>query len=357
MLLNYLKLAIRLLIRNPFFTFINVIGLSVGYAVFFILFQYAQTELNSDQFHKDYERIYRIRTQFNAFNPDGQPFEYSIGASHPVFAQIVKDKFAEIESMCRISNQNNFDDLRIKEHDTRIIFSYIDEKRQKHSFLETRAAYADPNLFQFFSIPLVMGNSSSVLLQPEAIVLSKTTALRYFGEANPLGKVLLLNDSIPFTVTGVFGDLPSNSHLTFQLVMSGIHIQKALEREQPFQRGVHCYFRVRRDATLSMLEEKIDAESRVQYEEYLRRGWPGSVLKVYLQPLAEIPFSVYDNDVYVPKSKYVLYIFHVVAILVLIVALINHLNLNLAAQAKRLKEFAARKTVGARLSDFIKQFT
>jgi putative ABC transport system permease protein len=356
MLLNHLKLAIRLLIRKPFFTFINVSGLAAGFAVFFVLWQYSTHELESDQFHTDHDRMYRIRPSFQAFNSIGQPINYQVGAYNPVFATVVKEKFAEVEQICRITNQINYDELRLKHHNTRVFFSYTDDQDQKHSFQEENTAYADTNLFSFFSIPLILGDAGSVLSDANAIVISRKSSLKYFGKENPIGKMLVLNDTIPFTVTGVFADLPQNTHLTFDMVMSSLHIRNQLAAEFPFQRGTHCYIKVRRGVFFRSLEEKIDAESKRRYQEYLRQGWPNSVLTVHLQPIADVAFSVYDNDGHVVKSRDILVLFKGVAILVLLVAFINYVNLSLTSRVMRSKEFAARKAIGAGLRDFTKQF-
>jgi putative ABC transport system permease protein len=356
MLLNYLKLAIRLLLRSPFLTVLNVVGLSVGFTIFFVLWQYSAVELKSDQFHQDHERIYRIRGKFNAFNSAGEPLEYLLGAYNPLFAQIVRDKFPEVETTCRVSNQINYDELKLRQHDTRINLSRMHENGQKVSFQEHNTAYADANLFTFFSIPFVVGEPSSALSQTNALVLSRSSSIRYFGGDNPVGKILMLNDTIPLEVTGVFEDLPPNTHLTFEIVMSGLQIHGALEREFPFQRGTHCYVKVHKGTSVSSLEEKVNTESKARYQDYLRNGWPNSELNVYLQPLSEISFSIYDNDGFTPKSKGILQLFQGIAILVLVVAFINYLNLHLTAQAKRLKEFGTRKAIGARCSSLIQQF-
>ena len=364
MLLNYIRLSFRLLARNPFFTFINVAGLSVGFAVFFILWQYSQNELKSDQFHKDYERIYRL--YFDFYHYTGVDWtSYLSGTVPPVFTSIAREKFTEIESATRIFNQKNFDEIRWAgtqsdtshwlEMDVNVVFSHVDKGDQRHSFLEENAAYADPNLFGFFSIPLIKGLAGDVLQSADAIVLSASTAKKYFGEDDPIGKTLILNDSASFTVTGVFQDLPKNTHLTFDLVMSTLRIQHAIENVNPFQRSAQNYLKVREGVSVFTLEKKIDEEQKKHWD-FTSWGGSESKLTLALQPLAEVPFRIFDNDVFVQKSKYVLLAFRAVSLIVLIMALINYLNLKLATQTKRMKELATRKTAGARQLDFIIQF-
>ncbi|MEX2233938.1 MAG: ABC transporter permease [Cyclobacteriaceae bacterium] len=363
MLLNYLKLAIRLLIRNPFFTFINVLGLSVGFAVFFILSQHSSYELRSDQFHKDHERIYRL--YFDFYHNTGVDWTHYLGSTFAaVFTTMVKEKFAEIESTTRIIHQNNFDQVRWagpetdtagwRELNPTTVFSFITDNNEKHSFIETNTVYADPNLFQFFSLPLLIGSPHNVLSKADAIVLSASTARKYFGEVNPIGKVLTLGENESFTVTGVFRDLPKNTHLNFDLVLSTLRIQYAIENVHPLMRSAQNYFKVREETSVADLENKMNEEQKKHWD--LQGGFPGSTLTVYLQPLKEAPFHVFDNDVFTPKSKYIAHTFRVIAIIVLLMAWINYLNLKLSMQAARMKELAARKTAGASRIDFIKQF-
>jgi putative ABC transport system permease protein len=364
MLLSYLKLSLRLLARNPFFTFINVVGLSVGFAVFFVLWQYSQSELRSDQFHKDHNRIYRLYVDFHHYNGVDWT-RYLAGTFPPVFSSIASEQFTEIESVTRIFHQRNFDEVRWRgpqsdtagwsELETKIVVSHIDKAGERHSFKEENAAYADPNLFQFFSIPLLKGRAENVLKSADAIVLSAFTANKYFGNIDPVGKTLMLNNNQSFTVTGVFQELPKNTHLKFQLVMSTVGIRQFIENIEPYQRSAHNYFKIRPGVSLSQLEERLNTEQRKHWD-FTRWGGTESKLSIVLQPLADVSFRVFDFDVFVPKSKYVLWVFKSVSIIVLLMALINYLNLKLASQAKRTKELAMRKTTGARKTDFIVQF-
>ncbi|MEX2233943.1 MAG: ABC transporter permease, partial [Cyclobacteriaceae bacterium] len=362
MFLNYLKLAVRLLIRNPFFTFINVLGLSVGFAVFYILSQHSSYELKSDQFRQDHDRIFRL--YFDFYHNTGVDWtHYLCSASPPVFASIAKEKFTEIESTTRIIYQNNFDQVRWagpqtdtagwSQLDPKTVFSFISDNGEKHSFLETHTIYADPNLFEFFSIPLLAGSPTKVLANPDAIVISSSIARKYFGETDPIGKILTLGDKESFTVTGVFQDLPGNSHLNFEVVLSTLRIQYATENVNPFARSSQNYFKIREGMSVIELEKKLNREHKIHWD---FTDWTGSTLTFFLQPLKEIPFHVFDNDVFTAKSKYIAHAFQAVAIIVLVMAWINYLNLKLSIQTGRMKELAARKTSGAIRKDFIKQF-
>ena len=362
MLLNYIKLSIRLLVRSPFFTFINISGLSVGFAVFFILWQHSTYELQSDRFHKDHERIYRLYSDF--FFPEGKNWDHYIYSTlPPILAKLMSEKNKDVESLTRIIHQKNFDAIRWhgpqtdtsgwSDYGTEITLSYIEPNQEKHSFKETRCAFADPNFFEFFSIELTHGQPDQVLRRADAVVLSQATAIKYFGDQNPIGKLLVLNEQNSFTVTGVF-KISKNTHLNMDLLFSTLHIANAMESVDPFQETAVSYFKLRKGAEISELEIAAAEETGLHWN--FQGPFPGSVYVYHLQPLTEAAFEIFENDSYSPKSKLKLQIFLVVGIVVLAMAWINYLNLQLSTQAGRMKELATRKTAGARKIDFVNQF-
>jgi putative ABC transport system permease protein len=363
MLLNYIKLSIRLLLRSPFFAFINISGLSIGFAVFFILWQHSTYELKSDQFHKDYERIYRVYCDFY-FGEGNNWDHYIFSTIPPVLAKLVKEKNKEVESLTRLIHQRNFEAIRWagphtdtagwSELSTDLILSYIDERQEKLSIKQTNAAFADPNFFEFFNVPLTLGQPSQVLGRADAIVLSESTALKYFGTQNPMGKTLILNDDKSFTVTGVFKDLGDNTHLTFDLLFSSLHISNAMESVNPLQETAVSYFKLYRNADIGKIEKSAVYESGLLWN--LQDSFPGSTSEIHLQPLKDAPFEIFENDAYSPKSRLKLQVFLLVGLVVLIMAWINYLNLQLNAQNSRMKELATRKAAGAKITDFINQF-
>lgn len=365
MLLNYLKLSLRLLARNPFFTFINVAGLSVGFAVFFVLWQHSTYELKSDQFHKDHNRIYKAYCDFYFAQGDVWT-HYIYSTLPPILIKLAKEKNPEVEEVTRLIHQNNFNAIRWRgpqtdtagysEQSTQVIISFYDRGGEKYSFSETKAGFADPNFFQFFSLPLVVGTPRDVLNQADAIVLSETTARKYFGQENPVGKTLLLNDTKSFTVTGVFKDIGHNSHLNIDLLFSTLNIYAVMESSDPYQETAVGYFKLSENADMSKLSLSLAHETDLNWPFIRMKSFPGSTVEFHFQPLKDVPFHVQGNDNYVPKSKFKLQLFLIVGFVVLAMAWINYLNLKLSTQASRMKEMAARKTAGAGIIDFMKQF-
>ena len=226
MLLNYLKLSLRLLARNPFFTGINVIGLAIGFASFYALWEYSMTELKSDQYHKDYDRIARIGTNWQWTEDGGKTWgSVILGKSFPFLFPRVSEEYPEVQSTLRIIDQQRFEPA-IVNHGNKIIITIADQKGQPRVFKEEKVAYADPNLFTFFRIPLVYGQPEQVLNGANYVVLSESKAEKYFGKKDPTGELIKLNDSTTLKVSGVYEDLPHYTHLDFELVISNVGLQK-----------------------------------------------------------------------------------------------------------------------------------
>jgi putative ABC transport system permease protein len=363
MLLNYLKLSLRLLARNPFFAFINVVGLSVGFAIFFVLWQHASSELRSDQFRKDHERIYRLYCDFYG-NTGVSWMHFLYGSLPPVFPSMAQEQFPEIERTTRLIHQKNFDEVKWmglqtdtagwSELERRVSISYFDKLGERHTFIETHAAYADANFFEFFSVPLISGNPDKALSEPNTVALSAFTATKYFGGDGAIGKTLRLNDSVTFTVTGVFADFPHNTHLNLDLIFSIGSLHHAVENVTPYQRSAIDYFKFRAGTSIPQMERDLTAAFDEHWN--FEKTFPGSKLTLHLQRLDDIAFHVFDKDSYVQKSRTTLKIFRATAIVVLLMAWINYLNLKLSTQQARMKELGVRKTSGASTYDFIKQF-
>jgi putative ABC transport system permease protein len=358
MLLNYFKLAIRLLIRNPFFTLINVIGLSIGYTVFFILWQYSENELRSDQFHKDFERIYRLTWLDKAAIGQGTIGESVITGTTAALLPLLVEDIPEVAIGLRISTQTYFSPRFTGDHDKEIYFSYTDVDEIRRSFLEHEVIYADTNLFNFFTIPLIRGNANQALKEQNAVVLSEKLAHKYFGSRDPMGAIIMLNDSIPLVVNGVFKNLPANSHLNFEAVISMLRIQKNLE-EITFSREAffHSYLKVHPGSEVDKVQQKVFTASKAYCrKEFERWNWNIDNYVPILQPLKNVPFETFRSDDLAPKSKFILTIFQWAGIVILVMAWINYINLTISNNHKRFKEIGARTAVGAGRKHFFSQF-
>ncbi|MEX2233937.1 MAG: FtsX-like permease family protein [Cyclobacteriaceae bacterium] len=353
MLINYIKLAVRLLIRNPFFSVINILGLSVGFTVFFVLWQYSQRELNSDRQWKDWERIVRL-TRHLKF----ESYESTFGYWPAALPKIFSEAHPEISEVLRICSQNNFRSSFANDHDKEIFLSRYLQNGERIAFVEHDLAYADPNLFTFFSIPLLFGAPESVLQQSSSLVLSEKLSKKYFGDEDPIGKMIMINDAIPLTVTGVFKDLPSNSHLQFEAVLSVNRIEHNINTvDLSKEANFSAYFKLSANCDRVLLSDKINKTiAAVGEEEFKKRGLLSIKITSIILPIEEVAFTMWQGDSFKSKSRTTLQVFRLVAIIVLALAWINYINLSLALNRKRTKEVATRRTLGAQPGQVMTQF-
>ena len=198
MIKNYFKIAFRNLWKNKVFSFINIMGLTVGMTACFLIFLYVKFELSYDSFNSKADRVYRvvsdIKTPTEVLHSNGPAWAVAPNA---------KDEFPEIESFVRITNDN----VLIKKGDIK--------------FEEEHAAWADSALFNVFDFKLLKGNPSTALKEPFSIVFSETAAKKYFGKTDPMGQTLLITgDKLPAKVTGIMKDIPENSQIKADVFLS-----------------------------------------------------------------------------------------------------------------------------------------
>jgi putative ABC transport system permease protein len=355
MLFSYLKLSLRLMARSPFFTLINVFGLGIGFASFFALWDYSTNELRADQYHKDFERIARIGWDWK-WTDDSTTWDHSLsGFSKSDIPLRAKEDFAEVEDYVRIHTQPFFGIFGgLVPHSNKITMSAVGGLKEDRVFKEEHVVYADQNLFSFFSIPLVIGNPDDVLAEAGSVVLSESQAVKYFGNSNPVGELLKLNDTITLKVTGVFKDLPHNTHLNFNTVISN----KAYEQiwATALNSPTFNYVKLKEGHSFKAFEKKLKGREEA-YLTALLRILHNTDPELFVQPLEEIIFS--DNfpyDEFTPRSKKLLITFATVSIVLLAMAWINYVNLWIVRNEKREKELATRKINGAKGKDFLFQF-
>ncbi len=328
MLTNYLKIALRYVRKNRAHSFLNIIGLAVGLAVFILIGLYVQHELRFDRYHENADRMYRVVRESRAFTP-------------PPLGPALKDKLPEVEAAGRLIRSTSF------------VVSY----GQEH-FLEAEFFWADPELFKIFSIPFLKGDPGTALDDPAAILLSRGTAEKYFGDQEPLGKALTVNAGDDFIVRGVFENMPAHSHFVMDVVVPIEAYFRIYERDITSWVANFCY-------TYALLREGTDPNAFaskihpvVERPLFLQVGMKEPFPKLYeIQPVTEIHLRSHreqeisaNNDI-----KYVI-LFSSVAFLILLIACVNYMNLATARSVRRGREVGMRKAVGARRAQLIFQF-
>lgn len=354
MLLNYLKSAVRQLTRNPFFAFINVLGLAIGFASFFALWQFATSELKSDQFHDGYERMARVGMKWKWTEDEGKNWDHlTFSVSKSSLLHRFQEDFPEVESILQTLGQPGFWQQGMAPLGDRIVAAIEQEDGGERTFKETKVTYADSNYFEFFSIPLIYGLKENVLSEANDVALSQSTSTRYFGKRDPRGELLRLNDSTLLRVTGVYKDLPYNTHLDPDMVICNKGIVD--EWRSAWLAFTHNYVKLRPGTSLVDFEQKLKANTERYFGEN-HNVMATTRFELFVIPLDEIVYCKnYIGDDHPVRSKAILLAFLTASVVVLIMGWGNYINLSVCQASRRMKEFAARKANGAQTLDLIRQ--
>lgn len=345
MLKNYIKIAFRNLLKNKAFTAINIFGLAIGIATCLIIMLFVQDELSYDRFNEKANRIVRI--VFKANINGGKINEANV---MPPTAQALKNDYPEVQDATRL---RNFGTPRV----------ILGEKIINDATL----AYADSNFFDVFSIPFLKGNPKTALNQPNFLVLSKKTAERFFGNVDPLGKTIYFKkgENVPFKITGVFDDIPHNSHFHFD--MFGSMASDSEAKSSSWMTSNYFTYLVLPDGyNYKKLEAKLPqmVEKHMGPQILQAMGMTinqfrakGNELGFVLQKLTDIHFNSSSTGEIEPGGdKMYVYIFGIIALFMLLIACINFMNLSTAGASKRAKEVGVRKVMGSAKLELVGQF-
>ena len=332
MLRNYLKIAFRNIIRHKAFSIINISGLAIGMVSSILILLWVRGELSYDNFQKNAAQTYRLTSDFGdlkvAVNPAGMP-------------ATLKAKLPVIKSTVRLTTSD---------------LSTVLLEAGNKKFEEKNAAYADPSFLDIFSFPLLKGDRASALSRVDAVLITQAIATKYFGNEDPLGKTLRKDNGENVVVTGVLANIPANSHLQYDIIFPMASLAR---RNNDLQKNVwnsfNYYTYVQLDKSFDPSAANIEGLEK-QIDQIFRENCRMKVT-FQLQPLTKIHLTP-EMTVDVPghgNEQYVR-IFFIVAILILIVACINFMNLATARSARRAKEIGLRKVSGALRSHLIFQF-
>ena len=336
MLRSHLKLALRSLFRYKIHSLISVLGLSVGFACFIIVFVFIAHEMSYDAFHENIERLYRVRSD-TIEKRTGTRSSYA--SVYHSMAPLLKSDFPEIEGIVRVHRY----------------LEIISVHYQDKHFLEDQVYFTDPIFFEFFSFPLMEGDAQTVLEAPYSVVLTEQTASKYFGNDSPLGKTLHMGvggiSTQEFLVTGVVQDLPSNTHFNFDFVVS---INSLRLRRGMNESWYHTYIRLAENASPAVLENKFpDFLERYKYnvEEW---GWEK---KLFLQSLQDIHLHPpFEKELSPNRDVQYLYLLMGIALVILLIVCINYVNFSTFRFTTRTKEVGLRKALGSMQSQLVQQF-
>jgi putative ABC transport system permease protein len=345
---NNLKIALRSLFKQKLYTTINILGLAVGVASCLLIVLFVRNEFSYDKFFKDGDRIYRMVLERKY--PNHSTFYAIIPHS---FAGVALRDFPEIESATNLFGFGNFS------------MSYRNERDEVKQFDEDFMLIADSSFLKMFSFNLLKGNRELVLRQANELVLTEEMAKRYFGEEDPIGKIMHAGDQ-EYKISGVLQDIPDNSHFQFNAILSTATFPFA-KRENFTGFSSFTFFKLKPNTNAAALEAKfpkmVDTYAAAQIERDLGKSWAdyrneGNGYRYFLQPLPSIHLDATNLEAQMKPSgnRTSVFIMIAVAILILVIACINFMNLATARSSERAKEVGVRKTMGSFRQQLIGQF-
>ncbi|MFC2088081.1 ABC transporter permease [Calditrichota bacterium] len=335
MLLNYLKIAIRNLQKQKIYSLITIFGLAVGLGVFLFFFRFFWWGFTADEFHEDADRTYAVVQVFDAGSEDDR---HTMEVNYPLMS-LLEDGIPEIEEITRMYWPGT------------MILSEGDKL-----FYERGILFTDPNFLSFFTFKPILGNPAEMLSGTNSIVITQPLALKYFGDENPIGKLLTLNNQVDVTVTGVLETTDKSeslSTLNFDFLISmDVAIRLYGPNHYWNSDNQTGFVRLVQDTDPLLVGQKMDAILHKFYPDK-----PESPKKIYLYPLTEIAYDTFHIDNYYGSSASIgKYIFLIIGLLFLLIVCFNYVNLSTARYSERLQEVGLRKVVGAKRSQLVFQF-
>jgi putative ABC transport system permease protein len=328
---NYLKIAFRNFRKNKTSSAINIFGLTIGLTCCLLIALYIQHEVSYDNFEQKGNRIARVIMEYSF---DGSPQSNKGNYTSVRVASVFKRTFPEVESAIKMTEYAR-------------VVGYKDKLIDEKNFM-----YADSTFFDLFSFKLLRGNVHTVLSSPYDVVLTESTAKKYFGDEDPIGKALRVsNDSNLYQVTGVIQDCPSNSQIKFDFLASFSSLGLTPDWEKTYwDANYTTYLLLKNENSISSLQAKLPAFMKKEM------AGQGATVNFYLEPFDKIHLHSAYGGFEPNNSITYIYILAAVALLILIIACSTYINLSTARSIERAKEVGVRKVIGAEKKQLFWQF-
>ncbi|MFH0736727.1 MAG: ABC transporter permease [bacterium] len=336
MLKNYFNTAIRNLIKTKLFSFINIFGLTIGMTVFLLILHYVNFQKSYDRFQPNSERIYRLR--YERTDKDGQAVRFA--SCCPPAGILVREMFPEVKKVGRVFR-------------TVGTVAYEDKM-----FFEERIFFAEKEFLSIFKFKFIKGDPLTGISEPNKAFISSSMAKKYFGNKDPINQIISIDKRTIYQITGVFEDIPENSHIKFDFLLSykSLIAKFGEEVEQSWgDSGWYTYLLFKKNADLAGFNKKLTAFLDKEINEY----WKVYNLRMdlILQPLTSIHLnSTYQQEFEVNGDEDTVDFLSIIAILVILIAWVNYINLSTAHSLTRAREVGLRKVVGASRFQLIVQF-
>lgn len=340
---NYLKIAWRNLTKYKFISFINLFGLTVGLTCCLLILTYILNEVSYDKYNKNADRVYRITRTF--YNGNGS-VSLKLSTVSPPFGYYMPTDFPEIEKMTRLLN-NGTTPLRYKDK----------------LINEPNVFFADENLCDVFTVKVLEGDPKTALKEPFSVMLTEETAKKYFGDEDPMNKVLRANNQFDVKVTGIYRAFPSNAHMHPNILVSFSTLKdSAVYGEKNLQtnwgnNSFFTYIMLPKNYDIRKMEARFPAFIDKRMTGQYGASEPSKFTKLDLQKLTDIHlYSHTDYEAEPNGDINRVYIFSAIALFILLIACINYMNLSTARATLRAREIGIRKVVGARRKELVFQF-
>lgn len=343
MIRNYIKTAIRSLTKNKGFTAINVLGLALGLAACLLIVFYVADELSYDKYNVNASRIYRVNEDLKLGE---NKVQYAV--CMPPLAQALKRDFSQVENTVRLKNAGG-----------------MHVKKGNENILEYNVLFADPTLFDVFTLPVLYGNKASALTEPNTVVITESTAKKYFGRVNVVGESLVTDGNHAIKITAVIKDIPEQSHFHADFFLSMSSFPDSRSNEW-LRSDYNTYVLMRKGADYKKLEAQfpqflrrysggqLQSELKMSYDKFEQSG---SYFRMNMIPLTDIHLhSNQTGELGINGTEQYVYIFSAIAAFILLIACVNFINLSTARSANRAREVGVRKVLGSARKYLIAQF-
>ena len=331
---NYFLIAVRNIIRQKSYSFINIFGLAIGITGALLVFMWVYDEITFDRFHENIDHIYRVE-QDQFYNNES----YHVNVTPYPSGEGWQADIPEIETAVR--------------------FAYTGSLLMKYdlkSFYESGIRAVDSSVFSVFTFPLKYGDPAKALTQPYSIVLTKELSEKFFGEENPLGKIIKVDNQYNFTVTGVLEKIPDNSSFQFEALVPFDFVKTTKAYSDHWgSNSITTTVKLFQNADPIPVDEKLTAvvKSNMEFEEGEEENYP---TKFMLAPLKKMHLHAYFGYGHPPGQIQNVLIFATIGIFILLIACINYMNLSTARSGRRSREIGLRKVSGAYRKNIINQF-
>jgi len=332
----HFRIAVRSILRNKLYSLINITGLAAGITAFLLILTFVRYEKSYDSFHKNSDTIYRLR--YERSSAEGESVKFA--SCCPPAAIRIRELYPEVEKIARLFRYR-----------ATVIFG-------DRSYYEERMYFAEPQIFEIFDIEMIAGNPFTGISDANCAFISESYAHKYFGDADPLGKAILVDKEMTFVVTGIYRDLPDNSHIDVDIMLSWpnllTHYGDDIEQSWG-DTGFFTYFILKSTVNPSEFEEKLKSLVENDFGEVLREY--KLTLDLRVQPLRDIHLnSNYMQEIKANGNKDTVLFLSIIAFFIMIIAWVNYINITTARSLTRAKEVGMSKVAGAARTQLIKQF-